>query len=79
MLLLMIYVPTIKYWGTGPAWPQAGIDIDECRTTWWKNLLYINNIVDSDRQVSIESKYKKIDILSVDFHNVEYTCHLIIQ
>lgn len=78
MLLLMIYVPTIKYWGTGPAWPQAGIDIDECRTTWWKNLLYINNIADSDKQVSIESKHEKMHILSVYLQNVKSTCYFVI-
>ncbi|XP_060562019.1 O-acyltransferase like protein-like [Ruditapes philippinarum] len=50
MLLLMLYVPTFKYWSSGPVWPQQGIDVDECKDTWWTNLLYINNIYKSDRQ-----------------------------
>ncbi|KAJ8301046.1 hypothetical protein KUTeg_022565 [Tegillarca granosa] len=34
----------------GPLWPENGIEKDFCKDTWWKNLLYINNIVDSDNQ-----------------------------
>ncbi|XP_053380235.1 nose resistant to fluoxetine protein 6-like [Mercenaria mercenaria] len=51
MLLLMLYVPTFKYWADGPFWPQTGTDVDECKDTWWTNLLYINNIVRSDKMV----------------------------
>ncbi|XP_053380232.1 nose resistant to fluoxetine protein 6-like [Mercenaria mercenaria] len=50
MLLLMLYVPTMKYWGDGPFWPQKGVDVDECKDTWWTNLLYINNVYKSDKQ-----------------------------
>lgn len=50
MLVLMLYVPTFKYWGSGPNWLQSGADFDECKDTWWKNLLYINNVYDSDKQ-----------------------------
>ncbi|XP_045202111.2 nose resistant to fluoxetine protein 6-like [Mercenaria mercenaria] len=49
MLLLMLYVPTFKYWADGPFWPQTGVDVDECKDTWWTNLLYINNIVRTDK------------------------------
>lgn len=49
MLLLMLYVPTAKYWADGPFWPQQGFDVDECKDTWWTNLLYINNLVRSDK------------------------------
>ena len=27
-------------------------DRDNCKTVWWTNLLYINNIVDADKMVS---------------------------
>ncbi|XP_045202094.2 nose resistant to fluoxetine protein 6-like [Mercenaria mercenaria] len=47
MLLLMLYVPTYKYWGDGPAWPQNGIERNECEDTWWKNILYINNVYEA--------------------------------
>ncbi|XP_045202055.2 nose resistant to fluoxetine protein 6-like [Mercenaria mercenaria] len=50
MLLLMLYVPTFKYWANGPFWPQTGVDVDECKDTWWTNLLYINNVYKADKQ-----------------------------
>ncbi|XP_053380236.1 nose resistant to fluoxetine protein 6-like [Mercenaria mercenaria] len=49
MLLLMLYVPTFKYWADGPFWPQIGVDVDECNDAWWTNLLYINNLVRTDK------------------------------
>ncbi|KAL4219668.1 hypothetical protein ACF0H5_022240 [Mactra antiquata] len=49
MLLLMLYVPTFKYWGDGPVWPQKGIEVDECKDSWWTNLLYVNNLVRTDK------------------------------
>ncbi|XP_053380228.1 nose resistant to fluoxetine protein 6-like [Mercenaria mercenaria] len=57
MLLLMLYVPTMRYWGDGPFWPQKGVDVDECKDTWWTNLLYINNVYKSDKQVSKQVQF----------------------
>ncbi|XP_053380233.1 nose resistant to fluoxetine protein 6-like [Mercenaria mercenaria] len=54
MLLLMLYVPTFKYWAYGPFWPQTGLDVNECKDTWWTNLLYINNVYKADKQVRIK-------------------------
>ena|SRR6218665_130587 len=43
MLVLAIYTTLSKYFGSGPFWPK---DIGEaCKTSWWTNLLYINNLV----------------------------------
>ena len=39
-------------------WPQQNFDIS-CQDTWWKNLLYVNNLVEPDKMVSICS-YKYI-------------------
>ena len=51
MLFLMFYVPLFKYWSNGPFWPQMGVEIDECKDSWWQNLLYINNLIDSNKMV----------------------------
>lgn len=48
MLFLMLYVPTVRYYGDGPFWPQQGTEINECENSWWTNLLYINNLVKTD-------------------------------
>ena len=58
MLFLMLYVPVNKYLNDGPFWPNEGTEYKECEDTWWTNLLYINNIVKSNRQVySVEFQF----------------------
>jgi len=52
MLFMMVYIPLFKHWGDGPIWPQGGVEINECNATWWTNLLYINNVVKTDKMVS---------------------------
>ena len=63
MLFLMIYVPLTKYLSDGPFWPKDGLEYKECEETWWTNLLYINNIVKSDKQV----KQTKSDTVNTEF------------
>ncbi|KAJ8316917.1 hypothetical protein KUTeg_004821 [Tegillarca granosa] len=45
MLVMMVYVPLFPYFGTGPMWPQNGVEPDFCKDSWWTNLLYINNFL----------------------------------
>lgn len=51
MLVMMVYVPLFKYWGSGPMWPVNGIERNYCEDSWWTNLLYINNLVRVDKMV----------------------------
>lgn len=48
MLVMLVYVPLLQYWGDGPFWPIHGSEIDYCRNSWWYNLLYINNFYDKE-------------------------------
>ncbi|XP_025112800.1 nose resistant to fluoxetine protein 6-like [Pomacea canaliculata] len=48
MLILLLYVCLGPYWGSGPMWPDKQPDRDNCKMSWWTNLLYINNFVDLD-------------------------------
>ena len=43
MIVLMISATLTKYMGQGPLYPKDGFEIDQCKDTWWTNLLYINN------------------------------------
>lgn len=43
MLLMMISVCLSRYFGDGPLWPDQGMEVNYCKDTWWKNVLYINN------------------------------------
>lgn len=50
MLILCVYIGLWKYVGGGPFWPKEGFEIDDCRRTWWSNLLYINNFLNIQYQ-----------------------------
>ncbi|XP_052787971.1 nose resistant to fluoxetine protein 6-like [Mya arenaria] len=62
MLFLMFYIPLIKHWGNGPLWPQQGVEINDCKDTWWTNLLYINNLVRTDEMCMGWSWYLSNDM-----------------
>ncbi|XP_061188052.1 nose resistant to fluoxetine protein 6-like [Saccostrea echinata] len=48
MLLLMISACLSRYFGDGPLWPEQGFEKDYCENTWWRNLLYINNLYNTE-------------------------------
>ncbi|KAK3607214.1 hypothetical protein CHS0354_031712 [Potamilus streckersoni] len=62
MLLMMVYVPTFKYWSDGPYWPNDGAELDYCQETWWTNLLYINNFVNVEKMCMPWSWYLANDM-----------------
>ncbi|OWF37158.1 nose resistant to fluoxetine protein 6-like [Mizuhopecten yessoensis] len=51
MLVLMISATLTRYMGGdgGPQWVKKGIEVDYCEDTWWTNLLYINNLVKTNK------------------------------
>lgn len=49
MLVLFVDVALVRYFGDGPLWPEGGFEFDFCEDTWWTNLLYINNLVKTDK------------------------------
>ncbi|XP_062566687.1 nose resistant to fluoxetine protein 6-like [Saccostrea cucullata] len=44
MIMIMISACLSRYFGDGPLWPKNGFEPDFCKDTWWRNLLYINNL-----------------------------------
>ncbi|KAJ8310945.1 hypothetical protein KUTeg_011505 [Tegillarca granosa] len=48
MMVMVIFSCLYHYIGNGPLWPEVIHVGDKCKTTWWHNLLYINNIVGVD-------------------------------
>ncbi|XP_021346367.1 nose resistant to fluoxetine protein 6-like, partial [Mizuhopecten yessoensis] len=48
MLMLFIDMSLFRYVGDGPFWSKEGTDGKFCRSSWWTNLLYINNVVKTD-------------------------------
>ncbi|KAK7492833.1 hypothetical protein BaRGS_00015971 [Batillaria attramentaria] len=49
MMVLFLYVSVQPHLGRGPAWLAEFNDRDNCKTTWWTNLLYLNNFVKVDK------------------------------
>ena len=61
MIILMIYTCLTTYLGDGPMWPKQIESAQNCRESWWTNLLYVNNLVLVDKQVR-EKKTRKINV-----------------
>ncbi|KAL5011558.1 hypothetical protein ScPMuIL_010109 [Solemya velum] len=61
MLVIMTYSTLFQYWGSGPFWPETGID-PNCRDYWWTNLLYINNFFDMTKMCMGWSWYLSNDM-----------------
>ena len=51
MLALFLSVSLTRYLGKGPFYPNEGFESQQCRTRWWTNLLYINNVYNADDNV----------------------------
>nr|XP_022323723.1 nose resistant to fluoxetine protein 6-like [Crassostrea virginica] len=49
MLVLMTEATLSPYFADGPIYPPNGFEVDYCEDSWWRNLLYINNLVDTDK------------------------------
>ena len=53
MLIMMVYAVLMKYWSSGPQWPQEQDAYSTyCNESWWTNLLYVNNLVKVKKMVS---------------------------
>ncbi|WAR14840.1 NRF6-like protein [Mya arenaria] len=48
MLVMVMFVYLYTYLGDGPMWPNSIPVADACRKSWWKHLLYVNNLFGVD-------------------------------
>ncbi|KAK3580062.1 hypothetical protein CHS0354_001014 [Potamilus streckersoni] len=62
MLMLVTNAILLKYWFDGPLWNQDGYDTENCENSWWTNLLYINNLVHTDKMCMTWSWYLANDM-----------------
>ena len=61
MIVLGTYVSLFYYIGEGPYWPD---NMDQnCRTNWWINILYLNNVLATDKGVRVVCIIKKVFVL----------------
>ncbi|XP_064599253.1 O-acyltransferase like protein-like [Liolophura sinensis] len=50
MIILMAFSCLYPYLASGPLFPRLIQDAENCKTNWWTNLLYVNNLV-NDKQM----------------------------
>jgi hypothetical protein len=55
MIVIMLSYAFWDYLGTGPMWQNANVNalLSYCPSNWWQNALYINNLFDFDKQVTL--------------------------
>ena len=51
MIILALDAILYKYLADGPMWNMDGIEPNQCRNSWWTNMLYLNNFVKLDELV----------------------------
>ncbi|CAF0840673.1 unnamed protein product [Brachionus calyciflorus] len=63
MIVLMISARLSKYLGDGPIYPSlTGVETEMCKSTWYINLLYLNNVWKRDKQCLGVSWYLSNDM-----------------
>nr|XP_023017426.1 nose resistant to fluoxetine protein 6-like isoform X2 [Leptinotarsa decemlineata] len=64
LIVIGFYTTFLHRTASGPFWEsRVGLERDRCLNSWWTNILYINNYVNSDQLCMFQSWY-----LSVDYH-----------
>lgn len=65
MIILMIYTCLTTYLGDGPMWPKQIESAQNCRESWWTNLLYVNNLVLVNKQVRMNEMPKEDNVNNI--------------
>lgn len=51
--MLAFYCTLFVKMGSGPLWKEkVGVERERCRASWWANVLFLNNYVNTDKIVS---------------------------
>ena len=65
MLIMMVYAVLMKYWSSGPQWPQEQDAYSTyCNESWWTNLLYVNNLVKVKKMVGSHFRQRSLALLN---------------
>lgn len=61
-VVLGFYCTFLLRLGDGPLWQQkVGVEQERCLNSWWTNLLYLNNYLQTDQQCMFQSWYLSVD------------------
>lgn len=62
LAIIALYSTILPRLGSGPVWNyRIGLEQDRCLSSWWMNLLYINNYVGTDKLCMFQSWYLSAD------------------
>lgn len=68
-IVIAIYCTWFYKIDSGPLWEsKIGLERDRCQNSWWANVLYINNYVNSEYLVKI--KPSQLEIINLIFRIV---------
>ncbi|KAJ8949571.1 hypothetical protein NQ318_016202, partial [Aromia moschata] len=64
IVVIGLYTTFLSRAGSGPLWEsRIGLEKERCVNSWWTNILYINNYVNTEQLCMFQSWY-----LAVDYH-----------
>ncbi|TMW53381.1 hypothetical protein DOY81_001503, partial [Sarcophaga bullata] len=62
LAIIGFYITWFPNIGSGPLWQQRiEREQERCQTSWWTNILYINNYINSDKLCMFQSWYLSVD------------------
>lgn len=62
LAIIGLYSTILPRLGSGPLWNyRIGVEKERCVSSWWANLLYINNYVNTDQLCMFQSWYLSAD------------------
>ncbi|XP_030378610.1 nose resistant to fluoxetine protein 6-like isoform X2 [Scaptodrosophila lebanonensis] len=62
MAIIGFYMTWFPYVGSGPIWKQRiSLEQQRCQSSWWLNILYINNYINTDLLCMFQSWYLSVD------------------
>ncbi|KAH9636680.1 hypothetical protein HF086_003228 [Spodoptera exigua] len=62
LVVILFYMTWLPKMGEGPLWQdRLLLEQERCMTSWWTNILYINNYVNTDKMCMFQSWYLSVD------------------
>ncbi|XP_015599963.1 nose resistant to fluoxetine protein 6 [Cephus cinctus] len=61
MVMLGLYMTWLPKLDKGPLWYRMDLEKERCLSSWWTNLLYVNNYVNTDNLCMFQSWYLSVD------------------
>ncbi|KAL7286330.1 hypothetical protein TKK_0019288 [Trichogramma kaykai] len=61
MVIVGLYVTWLPKLDSGPLWSRMKLENERCIASWWANILYINNYVNTDQICMFQSWYLSVD------------------